>query len=95
MLLVTTMVSNHQLECDRGQGQIYLKSVSWFVTTTPLVISDGGCSYNITIAYGVKITKKASIHHHGPSSTVLKFCLKDRNTKSPFIFYKGCSYLAH
>ena len=64
MILVETMVSDHQLECDRGQGQIYLKSVSWFVTPTPLAISDGECSYNKTIAYGVKVTTKASDHHY-------------------------------
>ena len=89
MLLVTTMVSDHQLECDRGQGQIYLKSISWLLTPTPLAI--WGCSYIITIAYGVKITTKASDHHYdlGVKGQVqlYVFCLKDRNTKSPDIFW--------
>ena len=54
---ITAKVWDHHVDFG-AKGQIYLKSVFWFITRTSISFFDGVCLYLAMIPFGVKMTTK-------------------------------------
>ena len=101
---MATNNSDHQYDCGfrlKGQGQIYLNSVSWLSTRAPTAfILLKVFVFGTTIAYGVLITMKVSDHWYdvgvNSQGQIYFISVLRLVTRTPLsIAEGGCSNLGH